>query len=273
MGNVHRIKSYEYLKAGGLNPIFVCHNTEQADRLRSAFSVADIVSLDIPVPEPGVNGFDRDICEQVLFDMDDWYVSVDDNITHLSGLDPELYKLSSLEPDPRFRAEFERVIDPKRLPSIFDEMIDNAESAGTSYAAFTKAKNYYFRLGKWQSVGFACNAFCLKKRIGSPWYSRHFKCIADMAQSVMTVARTGACLVNRFARMEKTYHESGGIGSAEIRLPYRYATLNFLLDHFYGLIVEDTSELGIRFSRVKHWRSHTNVNEVLRKVDHACREA
>jgi hypothetical protein len=216
---------------------------------RSGTHVADIDSNE--VGQAGV-AIAREWGERNLTDLNEWYIWLDDNVSHLTRLPLPWYNYEKIDfdwdwCDPEGETimkacgyDWHKVYVMKcsidEMLKIWEELIEKCEQENTVFGGMSIEDNYFFRKKKWQYYTYVRtqNAVCKNTNLPFDYWSGGM--IEDMARSVDVVARYGKVIVNKFAKPYKQFWEAGGIGSLEERMPNLISGCKILMKMFPGLL-------------------------------------
>lgn len=196
--------------------------------------------------------FVRQWAEQNLTGLNEWYVWLDDNVSHFTWLPTPWYDLEKIDFDfdwnmaggesvmakccYEFREAYNTPCPPETVEFIWNDTIVQCEKRGTVAGGFAIETNYFFRSRKWQYFGYVrcqCGVF---KNTGLPWYYWPGCMLEDFVRSVDVVSRYGGVVINRFMKPHKPFFEAGGIGSFEERKPNLVAVNQELMRRYPGLL-------------------------------------
>jgi hypothetical protein len=218
-GHLPRVKAHEWLDNLDVEWVFVAGTWEEADRLLQIAPIERVVCCERP--ELGIRNISwvRDWIFNEFLPRDEWAMTVDDNVSHLSML-PEPWYHDGVDDPGDFREEFDEPVNAWTFRVLIDETIERAEEQGTIMCGFSTYKNHFFRKVKWKSKGLCRTSAALYKSDGSPWRMWPEQMIDDVVKSFDVLDRYGSVVINHYAKANKTEWQEGGIGSLEERIPY-----------------------------------------------------
>jgi hypothetical protein len=237
-----RLRAHHLAARLGLDPTFVCDTGAQADLLVGNFGIPSsriVVNHGSPGPPCGA-AYQRHYVGTQLAPRGEWWVWLDDNVSHLSGLPPR-YSRDELDlrrdpPAGTWRGLFAHRLAPDEVWKHLHQTIEAAERRNTIFAGFSTESNFFFRRRKWQLFGYVRTQFALYKNDGSGWYPTPDMMFEDMYKTVDVAARYGCVVVNRHMKPYKPAFESGGIGSLDQRRPWLAKNCAWLMSQYPGLL-------------------------------------
>lgn len=259
-----RLRAHHLAKELDLDYRLVCDDNLQARHLQHEYKIPTkniIIAEGAPGPPYGA-AYKRDfICTEVA-PVDEWLIWLDDNVSHLTCLDPELSssKLNFNNKDIDWRKEFANVATPEQVWHYVEETMQNAELLGTINCGFSTDDNFYFRARKWQFYGYCRSQFTMYKNDGSSWMPIKRMMFEDMYKTVDVVARYGCVVINRHIKPIKPMFEAGGIGTLEERKPALIHNCQWLMSEYPGLLTYSKGrEYHVTFAKrsqktVDQWR-------------------
>lgn len=218
--------------------IVVCHTRDQMERIR-----AEIPGIRVEVhglPEgPTAIGPIRDWVERNLIPYGTWYAGIDDNVQTIWRVAFPYYDLDKTPEDCRTREIYRgESLHGDGIQRILAELVEKCEEQVTIYGGFGWMENPMFRGTKWQTLGYAKAKLYVKKNISFPWcWDPRIQVMYDHAHTFRAIALHGSVAINRFVYVQHPQYEGGGLGSHAERMPFRKPTLDFLYEHFEGLVV------------------------------------
>lgn len=228
-----RLRSHRLAQKYGWDYYMICDTWEQAKRLHDRFDIPTgrirCISTPTGLGQCSV-AWVRNYVEQNYATPGEWHIWMDDNVQAIQclpspHLHPERLDLEStliIDGEPMsWRRAFEHEASICDIDILLTDTIAKAESLGTIYAGISDNSNILWRIRKWQYFGYVLTRFALYKNDGSSWYPDDFPTLMqeDLYKSIDVIARYGCVLINRYARSVKEWHEAGGIGPHELRLP------------------------------------------------------
>lgn len=255
------IKTPRYLESGGCNDYRVVVHTDEQAREYEKEGVKNLVVSGVP---RGITN-QRNWITRNLVEPNEWYVSLDDNITGFRGVAPEHYASPELAVK---SSRFDRAIFDYQIPwgELFERWrldIAHADAHGIAYVGFATVPNYYFLGKKYRHVGYVISKAVLIRRMGI-WYDTKLEAMEDFGFCAENLVRFGKVLINNFIIPEAGHYEAGGIGTYEERLPRKIQDCEYLMQKYPGLFrykvkagCHPRAELQIRFTsseQVEKWR-------------------
>ena len=248
-----RVRAHKFAIATGLPWCFVCDNDEQAIALRDF--CRPYVPTVFATGKPDGLGQDsiawtREWIEKNLVPENEWYVTLDDNVSHFTWLPDPWYSLDRIDFDldmdhnmerfeelgDHWRKIYDTPCPPKIVVSIWQETVDKCKQHETIAGGFAIETNFFFRGGKWQHFGYVRTQNAVLKNVGLPFYYWKGNMLEDFTRSVDAVARYGCVVINRFLKPIKPSFEAGGIGTFEERRSNLVAVSDELMRRYPGLL-------------------------------------
>lgn len=197
----------------------------------------------------------------------EWYVSLDDNISHFNIVPLPQYDEPTLpvQEDGKFyNALFKTKGETKRFMEICEEMRQIAEPEQAYNCGFATTDNSYFNGNKHRWVGYVISKAAVRKNVGIPFEIEHDS-MEDYGYTAECLKRYGRVLINNYVFPVAKHYEAGGIGTYEQRVERKISACEHLIRKYPGLLrykvkrgCHPKAELAIRFTstnQVDAWRN------------------
>jgi hypothetical protein len=251
-GYIPRIRVHNLIR--DLNYHFIFHNDQQRNNAIEKLNLHKCRTHVANTPEIGQASaaFNREWSERNLIDLNEWYVWIDDNVSHFTWLPRPWYDLERIDfdldwkhPDGRelmkqasydWHHIYDTICPIRQILEIWEELIEKCEEENTVFGGLCINNNYFFRAKKWGHITRICTANAVAKNVGLPFRYWPECMIEDMARSIDVVARYGKVVVNKYVKPIKQFYEPGGIGSLQERIPNLEHASEVLMKMYPGLI-------------------------------------
>jgi len=220
-----------------MNYHFIFDNDEQRNRAIKELGLRKNGTHVANTPNIGQAGiaFVREWGERNLIDFGEWYIWIDDNVSHFTWLPYPWYDQERIDFDVDWKnlegkslmiqacydwhKIYNTICPINQIIQIWEELIQKCEQEKTVFGGFSIEENFFFRYKKWQYFTYVRTQNAVAKNVGLPFHYWPECMIEDMARSVDVVARYGKVVVNKFVKPMKQFWEIGGIGLLQERIP------------------------------------------------------
>lgn len=257
------IKTPLYLEESGVDYRVLLHDEDARCEYVKAGRVPE--NKIIVTNQPKGITHQRRFISQELFKKDEWYVTMDDNISGFTTVEPSLYNHAYLptQQKPELRKSYEYESDAKNLMYLFGKDVGLAKNIGAHYCGFASVPNFYFRSKKYRFVGYIISKAAIIQN-SSIEYDPNLEAMEDFGYCAEHLVRFGRVLINNFIKPTAGHYEKGGIGTYEERLPRKIIDSAYLMEKYPGMFrykkkkgCHPAAELQFRFTNVKQldaWR-------------------
>lgn len=258
------IKTPQYLEASGItNYTVLLHSQKDFEEYVNGGRV-DARKLLVTKTERGVTHQRRFIINE-LVKKGEWFITMDDNISGFTGVQPDLYheKFLPTQTDPSLRSVFEHEYSASEILKLFELDREACLKIGSRYAGFATVPNFYFRSKKYRYVGYIISKAAIICNDGID-YDPELEAMEDFGFCAEHLLTFGRVLINNFLKPTAGHYEKGGIGTYEERLPRKIQDCVYLMNKYPGLFRYKTkkgchpqAELQFRFtnlSQLEKWR-------------------
>ena len=196
--------------------------------------------------------FVREWGERNLTNEGEWYIWLDDNVSHFTYLPAPWYDQERINfdwdwNDPAGKElmikatyDWHKIYDTicpiEKIFEIWEELIEKCKQEKTVFGGLSIENNYFFRYKKWQNYTYVRTQNAVAKNVGLPFYYWPECMIEDMARSIDVVARYGKVVINKYVKPNKQFWEEGGIGSLEERIPNLIHGNKILMEMYPGFL-------------------------------------
>lgn len=172
-----------------VNATLVCHNEEDAERMRSDWPNHEVIVSG--VPKGGLEGIANQRNWIASQTRGEWVVMLDDDIERISS--------PNLEEEPDFyewkdwRAIYDQDAE-KSVEEIAADIRERCIEQGTIFGGLYGTDNYYFRKKRWATGGVVVTRFAVWFNNGWNWH----KTLEDVEMSCRTIAEYGSVVLDRW---------------------------------------------------------------------------
>lgn len=205
--------------------------------------ITDPIPSDLPMHDR--IAWKRDWIERHIISPNEWYVSLDDDVsgwTELPSPWNQQLKIDLDDPpdldDPSltWRMMYAIKCPFETVQERWQELIRWCEERKTVYGGFAIENNFFFRTRKFQYQGYVRTGNAVIKNVGLPFYYWRGAMQEDFVRSVDVVARYGSVVINRFVKAESPAFAPGGLGTLEQRRPFLAACAAETMKRWPGLL-------------------------------------
>lgn len=190
---------------------------------------------------------------------DEWYITMDDNIDHITGVEPSQYHHEKL---PVKDPSFDKKIFTWEYPlatflMLFEEDRTYAESIGAFNIGYATTPNFFFREKKYRTVGYVISKLAIRKNCSIP-FDKNVLAMDDFQYTAECLLRHGKVLINNYILPVAGHYQKGGIGTIIEREQMKIADGQYLMLKYPGLFrfnrksgMHPMADLSIRFTKEK----------------------
>jgi len=216
----------------------------------------------------------RNYIIEELVEEGEWYIRLDDNITHLTMVDDAHYGFSTLD----VQGEPEKFKDVYNTPTDFSKVYEKivgmtkmAERTGANLIGFCSNENFFFRSKKYRDVGYIIGKAVVHRKTDL-LIDKNLVSTDDYGYTAQQLYEYGKVLINNYICFHKKHYSPGGIGGRgkkseiyERRKANKIKDVEYLMEEFPALFRYSSKKTGdakaeiqIRFTninQVKKWRA------------------
>lgn len=234
-GIPERMRAHEWASRFGLDWTLVVGTEAEADSAMTKVSHENIVVAGAPDLGQSTIAWIRNWIYTKYLPRDEWTMTIDDNVSHLTILPEPWYGKEELGEFDGLREEFLEPATSRSFWRAVNETIEKAEEQKTIFAAFSTDDNWFFRRKKWKVIGYCRTQCALFKNDGWGWYPWSELTFDDFFKTCDVLERYGSVVLNRYVKAQKKQFEAGGIGSLEERIPRLIFDCQEIMRRFPGL--------------------------------------
>jgi len=253
-GFIPRMRVHNLIK--DLNYHYIFNTDEQRNRAIKEFELrknsTHVANIDEKkVGQAGI-AIAREWGERNLTDPNEFYIWIDDNVSHFTWLPRPWYDQERIDFDSDWKNPngqclmkqaifdwhkiYATICSMDQMIEIWEELIQKCEQEHTVFGGFSIEDNYFFRYKKWQYFTYVRTQNAVVKNVGLPFHYWPECMIEDMARSVDVIARYGKVVINKYVKPMKQFWEQGGIGSLNERIPNLEHGSKILMEKYPGLM-------------------------------------
>lgn len=266
------IKTTRWLDESGLTYKVLLHTDKCADAYLQAgiIRASDVIVTHAP---RGITN-QRNWMTRNLAKVNEWYISLDDNISHLKKVVDKYYGRKTLNVnDPNInQADFNDKLTARDWLGLLEKDILIADTIGSEYIGFATVDNYFFNSKKYKPVGYVISKAVAIKYAGLR-YDDNLEAMEDFGYCAAQLVKNNCVLINSWIKPVAGHYEPGGIGTYEQRVPRKIVDCEYLMRKYPGLfrykIKKDChprAELQIRFhspDQIIKWKAEYKItNEI-----------
>ena len=262
-----RLMAHKWVSKLGWDWYLVCRTGDEYSRLRKmGFSGKRIIVIHTKDAGQSTIAYMRQAIDDSLVNQGEWYLTVDDNVTHVSGT-PYCDSPPKFSWQTDYREVFGHHLSPHDITCYVNRLIYLCESKPTSFGGFAIERNPFFRKNHFQHYGYVRTQMAVIKAGDIP-FRPEMGMFEDYVKSVETVVERGCIVIDRWAKPEKQEFQPGGIGSFEERRPQLEAACRLLMTKYPGLLKYNKGQLhSLTFAKktkatIDRWREnfHARAN-------------
>lgn len=191
----------------------------------------------------------------------EWYISLDDNISHFKRFDDFIYNSQDNVIDvdnPKItQKNYNHFVDAEEFIRIIAADILIAEARGAEYVGYATVDNYYFNSKRYKDVGYVISKAVAIKYDGLR-YDEKLEAMEDFGYCAEQLIKNDRVLINGWMMPVAGHYEKGGIGTYEQRVPRKIIDCKYLMkkypNFFRYKVKKDChpeAEVQIRFNNIK----------------------
>ena len=200
-----------------------------------------------------------------LAQLNEWYISLDDNISGFKKVIDKYYQQKKIDVTSKniTQKDYNQKINANQFLILLKQDIDIAEKINAQYIGFASVDNYYFNNRKYKSVGYVISKAVAIKYNGIK-YDKNLEAMEDFGYCAEQLIQNNAVLINSFIKPIAGHYEKGGIGSYNERVQRKIIDCAYLMrkyPKFFRYKVKKNchpkAELQIRFNnpkQIKEWK-------------------
>lgn len=262
------IKTTKWLDADNIPYKVLLHSSNCADQYLKAghVKVGNLIVTEAP---RGITN-QRNWMTKNIAKVNQWYVSLDDNIGYLKRVIDKYYGLRSIDvANPSVRqADFNQAITAKEWLGLLEKDMQVAEQIKAEYIGFATVDNYFFNSKKYKPVGYVISKAVAIKYAGLK-YDNNLEAMEDFGYCAAQLVKNNCVLINSWIKPVAGHYEPGGIGTYEQRVPRKIKDCEYLMRKYPGLFrykekkgCHPKAELQIRFhspKQVIQWKQEYKI--------------
>lgn len=247
-GHVPRMHTAKWIDKTGLNVTWVVHDKAQAANVRSVLPNANIAITN----QVGLLSSRNYILRHLVKPLE-WYIGMDDNITHLEMVAPKLHGYGSLPVQNKpttgtWRDIYRHPMQPRYLHRYLKELRVECEAHETIYGGFASTENPMFRARHWSYRRFVKTKLYILRNIDGltidgfyygeprPIQFNGGDFAHDSWMTTYAIAQYGGVVVNNFVQARHPWYEAGGLGKSTERRAKLDVLLDEIIATFPGLV-------------------------------------
>lgn len=191
----------------------------------------------------------------------EWYISLDDNISHFKRFDDHLFfsdddVIDVDNPSVTQKNYNHRVSATEFIDNVKND-ITEAEKRGAEYIGYATVDNYYFNSKRYRDVGYVISKAVAIKYEGLQ-YDKKLEAMEDFGYCAEQLVKNDRVLINGWMMPVAGHYEKGGIGTYEQRVARKIIDCKYLMEKYPNLFrlkvkkdCHPEAEVQIRFNNVK----------------------
>lgn len=163
----------------------------------------------------------------------EWYISLDDNISHMKRVIDKHYNKKSLnvESPDITQKDFNQPMKASEWLKRLKEDIAMAEKINAEYIGYATVDNYFFNSKKYKPVGYVISKAVAIKYQGLK-YDEKLEAMEDFGYCASQLIKNNCVLINCWIKPVAGHYEDGGIGTYEQRVPRKIIDCKYLMEKY-----------------------------------------